>query len=135
MATKKPFKANAFNYYAHPNDYDYVLVGPVRYVARLVYDEGTKPNDFDCYTTEAIRAWEAGDWYFGGIVIDAYVDQSLIVRSAASLWGIEVNYGRRKTRNEHLARTANDLIEEAEPIVRAAIESIVQAWKEQGAAA
>ena len=61
---------------------------------------------------EAIMAaWEAGEWFYCGVVLSVECDGAMIEAHAASLWGVEANYP--DTDNIYLQEVANDLLPEA----------------------
>ena len=67
---------------------------------------------------EAIMtAWEAGDWFYCGVVLSVECDGVMIEEHAASLWGVEANYP--DTDNSYLRQVANDLLPEALAAARA----------------
>lgn len=92
--------------------------------ARIVFDESTRPDEFDCYDEDAIAAWRADDWFFCGVCLQVSrggVD--LTGPYGAALWGIEANYPGSD--NAYLTETAVDLIPEAIADARAAMARIV----------
>ena len=39
--------------------------------ARIKCDDATRPGEFDCYSEDDIKRWEADEWYYVGIVVSA----------------------------------------------------------------
>lgn len=90
-------------------------VDGITYFANVIYDQYTKPTDFECYDDDEIAAFNNGDWFYCGIVISAHVDGVMIADHCASLWGIEANI---TDDNDYLRATANDLLDEARDHVK-----------------
>lgn len=93
--------------------------------ARIVYDESTRPDDFDCYDPHIIDAWRNDDWFFCGVCLQvsrAGVD--LTGPYAAALWGVEANFPCGDN-PYYLTEIAVDLIPEAVAEARAAMARLV----------
>ena len=58
-------------------------------VARIKFDDATRPGEFDCYSEEDIEKWESDEWSYVGIVVSAEYGGWLLDDTAASLWGLE----------------------------------------------
>ena len=58
-------------------------------VARIKFDDATRPGEFDCYSEEDIQRWEADEWCYVGIVVSAEYEGWLLEDPVASLWGLE----------------------------------------------
>ena len=58
-------------------------------VARIKFDDATRPGEVDCYSEEDIKRWEAGEWCYVGIVVSAEYKGWLLEDPVASLWGLE----------------------------------------------
>lgn len=78
--------------------------------AKLVFDDQSTPDEYDCYSPEDIKRWRNDEWFFGGLVIDVYRGEILIQSHAASLWGLECNFS---TDNAYLSEVAQELEPEA----------------------
>lgn len=98
----------AFPGYICPGDYRRIECGPYSVTARIVDDLETRPDWFDCYDPEHVRAWSRGDWYFAGVVLSVHVGEYLLDDNAASLWGIDCNFPGGD--NDHFREIANDLL-------------------------
>lgn len=59
----------------------------VQVVARMVEDEDTRPDDYDCYGRSAVSAWDEDRWQFVGMIVTVTVHD--IELAEGSLWGIE----------------------------------------------
>ena len=58
--------------------------------ARIKVDDLTRPGEFNCsYSEEDIKRWEAGDWWYVGIVVTAEYKGWRLEDPVASLWGLE----------------------------------------------
>ena len=57
--------------------------------ARIKLDDATRPGEFDGYSEEDIKRWEADDWCYVGIVVSAEYGDWLLEDPVASLWGLE----------------------------------------------
>jgi hypothetical protein len=61
--------------------------------ARIVHDESTRPDDFDCYDDAIVAAWRNDEWFFCGVCVQvsrAGID--LTGPYGAALWGVEANF-------------------------------------------
>lgn len=79
-------------------------------VATLHPDNDAHVDEYEVYSKEEIRRWKEGHWFFGGLVVDVYLDDALILPNAASLWGLEVNLSDN---NDYLRRELEYLEAEA----------------------
>ena len=57
--------------------------------ARIKLDDVTKPGEFDCYSEDDIKRWEADEWCYVGIVVTAEYKRWRLEDPVASLWGLE----------------------------------------------
>ena len=57
--------------------------------ARIKFDDATRPGEFDCYSEQDLKRWEAGEWGYVGIVVTAEYKRWLLCDPVASLWGLE----------------------------------------------
>ena len=58
-------------------------------VARIKFDDATRPGEFDCYSDDDIKRWEADEWCYVGIVVSAEYGGWLLEDPVARLWGLE----------------------------------------------
>jgi hypothetical protein len=91
------------------------------FVARVVYDHDTKPSDSECYAPEDVTRWENDEWFYCGIVLSVSLQGIELEPHAASLWGIDCNFG---TDNAYLAEVAQELESEALDTARAEVARI-----------
>ncbi len=98
-----------FDTYSCMGDSIHCTLGKIEYTAYLVYDQGSRPEDSDCYSSEDIQRFYANEWSYCGVVIKAERD-GWTKDSLASLWGLEVNLGGN---NDYLLEAANELLKEA----------------------
>ena len=83
----------------------YVITATIR------HDSTTRPHDYDeAYTKEVIAAWERDEWFFCGVVLSATYNGVPVHDHAASLWGLEANFGFD---NSHIAQVADELLDVA----------------------
>lgn len=80
------------------------------FVARLEHDGDTKPTDFDGYSEELIKKWRDDEWFYGGLIVSVSKNGVPLSDHAASLWGIDCNYGQD---NDYLSEICQDLQDEA----------------------
>lgn len=80
------------------------------FVARIAHDYDSKPSDSDCHTPEQITSWERDEWFFCGVVMAVSIKGIELDHHAASLWGIECNFGPD---NAYLSEVAQELESEA----------------------
>jgi len=57
--------------------------------ARIKVDDLTRPGEFDCYSDDDIKRWEADEWCYVGIVVSAEYKGWLLEDPVAGLWGLE----------------------------------------------
>ena len=57
--------------------------------ARIEFDDLTKPGEFDCYSEEDIKRWEADEWCYVRIVVSAEYKGWRLEDPVASLRGLE----------------------------------------------
>ena len=88
------------------------------FVARLEYDYDTKPTDSDCYDEADIERWNNDEWFYGGIVVSVFFKGVELSDHAASLWGIDCNFGDD---NSYLSEVAKDLEYEALIVAKAEV--------------
>ena len=78
--------------------------------ARLKFDDATRPGEFDCYSEEDIKRWEADEWCYVGIVVSAEYGGWLLEDPVASLWGLEC--GLAEDSGDYLSEIAAELFAE-----------------------
>lgn len=106
-------------------DYVECTDGPVTYRATIHFDDISTSSDVDCYSSRDVKRLERGEWWFGGVILSAYVGEVCVEPNAASLWALECNF--RKNSNAYLLDTANELLSEAQDAARAALGRLVEA--------
>jgi len=81
------------------------------------------------HAKRVMKAWENDEWFYCGIVISASYGETVFMKHAASLWGIETNYPQAngKRNNSYLDDCANELLGEAIHAAEEALADIVQA--------
>jgi len=84
--------------------------------ATLERDEDTKPTDYECYSADDIQRWKDDEWFYGGLVVSVSINGVELSDHAASLWGIDCNFGEN---NSYLAEVAQELQAEALTTARA----------------
>lgn len=104
---------------------DYVCVGDsisythaeskTEFKVELCFDDTTAITDFDCYEEGNIDRFNAGEWFFAGLVVSANRDK-WERKDIHSVWGYECNIAKD---NEYLNSEAVNLIEEAIQILAA----------------
>lgn len=87
----------------------------VSIVARLEFDQDTRPDDFDCWDAKDVKRWKNEEWFYGGVVLSVEYDGQTVRDHVASLWGIDCNFGQD---NAYLAEVANDLLAESTAEIR-----------------
>jgi hypothetical protein len=97
------------------------------FVARLVYDTDTKPTDFECCSPYDLARWKNDEWFYCGVVLSVSLKGIELDHHAASLWGIECNYGDD---NAYLSEVAQELEAEALETARAEVARIRELLKE-----
>jgi len=137
--TAKLPKFPAFNRFACAGDSVEVYIGPLTVRATLQYDEDATLDDDDVHRTdpdhdvwegsppgvyeqamEAREEYERGGWFYGGVVLSVMIEDTVLDKHAASLWGMEVNYptrydeeGEEFPPNAHLADVSDEMLDEA----------------------
>jgi len=112
-----------FDRYVCQGDTVTIKTGLFIFTARIEYDSGTRPEDFDCFDPEdpeygaenaaIIKAWRNDEWFYCGVVISSeYNGVTLPDSYLASLWGIEANFPNCD--NAYLAEVVQELLPEAE---------------------
>src|SRR5574343_1150392 len=78
--------------------------------ARIKFDDATRPGEFDGYSEEAIKRWEADEWCYVGIVVTAEYKGWLLEDPVASLWGLEC--GLAEDSSDYLSEIAAAMLVE-----------------------
>ena len=112
----------------------YVCVGDIigwtyegfDFVARIAEDYETKPSDSECYAPEDVTPWENDEWFYCGVVLSVSLQGIELDHHAASLWGIDCNFGPD---NAYLAEVAQELEAEALTVAKAEVERIREILK------
>lgn len=78
--------------------------------ARIKVDDATRPGEFNCYSEEDIKRWEADEWYYVGIVVSAEYKGWLLEDPVASLWGLEC--GLTEDSSDYLSEIAAAMLVE-----------------------
>ena len=100
-----------FNSYVYPDDIIQLPHNKLYIVAKIHFDYGNRPNDFECYSAEHIAAWKNDEWFYCGIALEVWRHGVCLDEYAASLWGIEANFPG--TNNSYLTAVAYELLPEA----------------------
>jgi hypothetical protein len=92
------------------------------FVARLVFDCDTRPDDFECYSPYDFARWRNDEWFYVGVVLSVSRNSVELSDHAASLWGIECNFS--EAGNAYLSEVAQELEDEALDTARAEVARI-----------
>ena len=90
--------------------------------ARVEFDDVTEPGEFDGYSEEDIKRWEADEWCYVGIVVSAEYGGWLLDDTAASLWGLEC--GLADDSGDYLSDVAAELFAEALQVAKVKLRTI-----------
>lgn len=74
-------------------------------------DPAVSFEDQQAHAEEVMRAWEADEWCYVGVVLSVKRNDVTLERNAAALWGVEMNYPGGD--NSYLTEVANELLDEA----------------------
>jgi hypothetical protein len=116
-----------FDSYVCPNDSIAWSAEGFDFVAIVEHDSDTDCDMCDCYTPEDVERWKNDEWWFGGVVVSVWRNGHLIEDHAASLWGIECNFGED---NDYLSEVAQQLQAEALQVAKTRALEIVKALTE-----
>ena len=86
-------------------------------VARIKVDDLTKPGEFDRYSDDDIKRWEADEWCYVGIVVSAEYKGWLLEDPVASLWGLEC--GLTEDSGDYLSEIAAAMLVEELQVAKA----------------
>ena len=84
--------------------------------ARIKLDDATTPSNFDCYSDDDIKRWEADEWCYVGIVVTAEYKGWLLEDPVASLWGLEC--GLAEDSGDYLSEIAAAMLVEELQVAR-----------------
>lgn len=97
------------------------------FVARIAHDYDTKPQDSECYTPEDVERWKNDEWFYCGVVLSVSIKGIELDHHAASLWGIDCNFGAD---NAYLSEVAQELEAEALEAAKTELNRIREILKE-----
>ena len=103
-------KMPRFDKYPLPGDSIVWRNGGFTLTARIKLDDATRPGEFDCYSEEDIKRWDADEWCYVGIVVTAEYKGWLLEDPVASLWGLEC--GLAEDSSEYLSEIAAAMLVE-----------------------
>lgn len=112
MQTETASQFKPFEAFAILGDTREIQHGPFTIRATLHHDGDTRPDDFECYSPEIIRAWRRDEWFYVGVVLSIHLDDATLDDHAAALWGVECNFPGGDG-NAYLSEIADDLLSEA----------------------
>ena len=118
-----------------PKFYSFVCVGDCiswsaegfDFVATIEHDEDSHVDDSECYTLEDVERWKNDEWFYCGLIVSVWRNGYQIEKHAASLWGIECNFGEN---NDYLSEVAQELQAEAIETAKTKAAAIVKALTE-----
>ena len=96
------------------------------FVARIAQDYDSNPNDSECYADEDVTRWKNDEWFYCGIVLSVSLKGIELDHHAASLWGIDCNFGPD---NKYLSEVAQELESEALDVARGEVARIREILK------
>ena len=100
-----------FDKYPLPGDSIVWRNGGFTLTASIDSDDVATPREFDCYSEDDIKRWDADEWCYVGIVVLAEYGGWLLGDTAASLWGLE--YCWTEDSSDYLSDVAAELFAEA----------------------
>ena len=110
-------KMPKFNKHPLPGDSITWRNGGFTLTARVESDDVTEPGEFDGYSEEDIKRWEADEWCYVGIVVTAEYKRWLLKDPAASLWGLEC--GLTEDSGDYLSEIAAAMLVEELQVAKA----------------
>ena len=110
-------KMPKFNKHPCPGDSITWRNGGFTLVARIEFDDATKPREFDGYSEEDIKRWEADEWCYVGIVVTAEYKGWLLCDPAARLFGLEC--GLAEDSGDYLSEIAAAMLVEELQVAKA----------------
>ena len=103
-------KMPKFNKHPCPGDSITWRNGGFTLTARIKFDDVTRPREFDGYSEEDIKRWEADEWCYVGIVVTAEYNGWLLCDPAARLFGLEC--GLAEDSGDYLSEIAAAMLAE-----------------------
>jgi len=95
--------------------------------ARIEFDHGTRPDQFDCYAPEDVQRWWEDDWFYVGVVLSVSRNGVELSDHAASLWGIDCNFS--DTSNAYLSKVAQEMEDETVECAKKRVLEILEKLK------
>ena len=111
-----------FDKYPLPGDAIVWRNGGFTLTARIKFDDATRPGEFDCYSEDDIKRWEANEWYYVGIVVSAEYKGWLLEDPVASLWGLEC--GLAADSGDYLSEIAAAMLVEELQVAKAELANL-----------
>ena len=115
-------KMPRFDKYPLPGDAIVWRNGGFTLTARIKVDDATRPGEFDCYSDDDIKRWEADEWYYVGIVVSAEYKGWLLEDPVASLWGLEC--GLAEDSGDYLSEIAAAMLVEELQVAKAELANL-----------
>ena len=115
-------KMPRFDKYPLPGDAIVWRNGGFTLTARIKVDDATRPGEFDCYSDDDIKRWEADEWYYVGIVVSAEYKGWRLEDPVASLWGLEC--GLTEDSSDYLSEIAAAMIVEELQVAKAELANL-----------
>jgi hypothetical protein len=100
----------AFDKFTCIGDSRRVTVDGFEFVATVLSDSDSSPDDYDCYSDEDKRAWRNDEWRFVGVHVSAH--KADVELAEASVWGVACNFPGTDN-GCYLCEVAADLASEA----------------------
>lgn len=114
-----------FDKYACVNDSISVDIDGITFTARIVFDDQSSIDDYDCHNTDpSVSGCDDDEWFYCGVVISATKNDTEISDHVASLWSIECNYPNSD--NSYLTEAANELLNEAIEPAKAGLADMIE---------
>ena len=110
-------KMPKFNKHPLPGDSITWRNGGFTLTARVEFDDVTEPGEFDGYSEEDIKRWEADGWCYVGIVVTAEYKGWLLCDPAARLFGLEC--GLAEDSGDYLSEIAAAMLIEEFQVAKA----------------
>lgn len=110
----------SFDRIVGPGDSIELEANGLRFVARIEHDPDYHIDDEQQEKLiDARYAWMRDEWFYGSVVVGAYLGEFCLDSCAASLSGIECNYPGSD--NSYLTEEANGLLPDALDMARAKV--------------
>ena len=111
-----------FNKHPCPGDSIVWRNGGFTLTAHIEFDDVATPREFDGYSEEDIKRWEADEWCYVGIVVTAEYKEWLLEDTAASLWGLEC--GLTEDSGDYLSEIAAAMLVEELQVAKAGLANL-----------